>query len=213
MIAVIDYGRARCGMALGERLPSKVFTISPKDVVSELLKYQPEIIVVGLPLSMSGRYSTQTFEAVRFAEKLQKKLQAKVYMIDERLTSKMFEGRKNVDELVAVRLFQEFVSSKAILHDIKPIRTVSEEVVGAVRNFTGKILLAEVSDLRLASNNTVIFQTDPYYAYLFFKAGFNVERSLKELEKHSPFDIIIVVEEKCEEFKSFLSKNGKLVCL
>ncbi|AEH51726.1 RuvX/YqgF family protein [Pseudothermotoga thermarum] len=212
MIAAIDYGKARCGVAIGERIPSKVFTVPPEKIKEELSKYNLEAIVVGLPLSMSGRYSLQTFEVVGFAERLQKELNKKVYMIDERLTSELFKGKENVDELVAVQLFQEFTSSKITLYQIKPAKKLPEDILETIKIFQGKILLAEISDVNAAGNNTTIFQTDPYYAYLFHKAGFFVERSWKELEKLSPFDMI-VVEGDCNKFKTFLSKGGKLVCL
>ncbi len=212
MIAAIDYGRTRCGVAIGNKIPSKVFITSPKKVIEELSRLDVEAIVIGLPFSMSGRYSLQTFETVEFAEKLEKRLNKKVYMIDERLTSKLFKGRSNIDQLVATQLFQEFMSSKMVLYEIKPAKMLPEEILDTIKNYRGKILLAEVSDVRAASNDAIIFQTDPYYAYLFYKLGFSVEKSFKELEKQSPFDMI-VVEQRCDQFKPFLSKNGMLVCL
>lgn len=215
MILAIDYGESRCGLALGHKLPTKIWTVSRQKVFSEISRFIKDIdcFIVGLPLSMSGRYSQQTFKAIKFAEKLHIEFDKEVYMIDERLSSALFEGRKNVDQLSAVEIFNRFVSSNANCHKIKPPVRLSEEQLRKLEDLEGKVLVANLSDTRVLKDKSwIIFQRDPYYAYLFYKMGCYVERDQKKLENFSPFDIIIA-EDVCEDLKYLLNANGKILCL
>ncbi|MEJ5229802.1 MAG: RuvX/YqgF family protein [Pseudothermotoga sp.] len=214
MFLAIDYGEARCGLALGERLVAKLWTVEREKLFSELSKFPDiEAYVVGLPFSMSGRYSEQTFKVIAFAERLHKKYGKRVYMIDERLSSKIFKGSKDVDRLSAAEIFDRFVSSDRNRYEIRPPSKLSDETVAELNNLTGKILIANLSDTRVAKDeNCVVYQVDPYYAYLFYKRGFHVERDLKQLENSAPFDMI-VAGGSCEEFRTFLRPSGKILCL
>lgn len=214
MILAIDYGESKCGLALGERLATKIWTVNRKQVFSEISKLKEiDFFVVGLPLSMSGRYSQQTFMAIQFAEKLHSKFKREVYMVDERLSSAVFKERKNVDQLSAAEILDRFLSSKTSSYKIRSPVLLSDEQLSEIADEKGNVLVADLSDVRVLKNrNWVVFQRDPYYAYLFYKRGCHVERDLKKLENFAPFDIIIAGD-KCEEFKYLLSSTGRIMCL
>ncbi|MGJ8455090.1 RuvX/YqgF family protein [Pseudothermotoga sp. U03pept] len=214
MFLAIDYGEARCGLALGEKLVAKLWTVQREKLFSELSKFPDvEAYVVGLPFSMSGRYSKQTFRVIAFAEKLHKKYGKSVYMIDERLSSKIFKGSKDVDRLSAAEIFDRFISSDRNRYEIKPPSRLNDEKIAELKSLVGKILIANLSDTRVARDeDCVVYQVDPYYAYLFYKRGFHVERDRTQLENSAPFDIIVAGGD-CEEFRVFLRPSGKILCL
>jgi len=211
-IVAVDYGEKRCGIAIGEKIPSEVLTVDKTKVLNYLQQCDAHVIVVGIPFSMTGRYSKQTFECIGFAEKLMKKLQKKVFLVDERLSSKMFQNRKHVDSLSAVEIFERFVSNGSGIYSFEEPQTVPDEVVEEVSKQPGKLLIAHLSDVRLCRENCVVFQKEPYYAYLFHKKGCRVERDERFLEDLAPFDIIVTWKGSIE-FKRFLSPGGKMVCL
>ncbi len=214
MILAIDYGEARCGLALGEKLATRLWTVSRQKIFFEISKLANiNCFVIGLPLSMSGRYSQQTYKTIEFAEKLYIKFGKEVYLIDERLSTYLFKGRKDVDQLSAAEIFDRFVSSNANRYVIKPPVELSDVQLEKVRNVKGKVLVANLSDVRvLADESWIVFQKDPYYAYLFHKAGCHVERDQRKLENFAPFDIIIAGD-SCKEFEYLLKSDGKILCL
>jgi putative Holliday junction resolvase len=92
----IDYGRARVGVAVSDETK---FLARPlccleykKDFIEQLKKELKPLmpidsIIVGLPLSMSGKDSPMTEEVRKFSEYLHQALQIPVVLWDERLTS------------------------------------------------------------------------------------------------------------------------------
>ncbi|MCS7174420.1 RuvX/YqgF family protein [Pseudothermotoga sp.] len=211
-IVAVDYGEKKCGVAIGERVPSEAFTVDRVKLLEFLRQCDAHIIVVGIPFSMTGRYSRQTFECVGFAEKLMKKLRKEVFLVDERLSSKMFRNREHVDSLSAVEIFERFVSKGSGIYSLKKPQLLPEGLVEEVTKLFGKLLIADLSDVRLCRKNCVVLQKEPYYAYLFYKKGCHVERDERFLEDFAPFDIIVTWKETVE-LKKFLSPNGKIVCL
>lgn len=168
-LIAIDYGEKRCGIALGENVPSRIFTVERSKVFDLLVQSDVATIVVGMPLSMSGRYSQQTFECIAFAEKIRKKLRKEVFLVDERLSSRMFQGRENVDGLSAAEIFERFVARGTAVHQLLKPEKVSDATVEEVQNYQGKLLIAHLSDTRLCRESCVVLQKEPYYAYLFHK--------------------------------------------
>lgn len=214
MIVAVDYGDARCGLAIGEKLARKIMTVEKKKVISEISRIPfIDCFVVGLPLSMSGRYSQQTFKAIEFAEKLNRRFKKRVYLIDERLTSSIFKNRENIDGLCAAEIFEKFVFSKMKFHEIIPPIKVSDNLVNELNNMAGNILIVGLSDTRLVcKRRCIVLQEEPYYAYLFYKLGCHVERYADQLENFAPFDII-VAGKMCDKLKAYLKPEGKLLCL
>jgi putative Holliday junction resolvase len=210
-LIAIDYGEKRCGIALGENVPSRIFTVERSKVFDLLVQSDVATIVVGMPLSMSGRYSQQTFECLAFAEKIRKKLRKEVFLVDERLSSRMFQGRENVDGLSAAEIFERFVARGTAVHQLRKPEKVSDATVEEVRNYQGKLLIAHLSDTRLCREKCVVLQKEPYYAYLFHKKGCHVERDERFLEQLAPFDIIVT--RRGSNLERLLKLGGKMLCL
>ena len=128
-IAAIDYGLKRIGIAISDEkkkiaLPFKTIAGGPKAIEDIKLAFKDkliELIVVGLPLLLSGKESEMSIAVRKFAENLEKELQIPIHFIDERLTSKMADqslreihlNRKKrsqqMDVTAAVILLQNFL--------------------------------------------------------------------------------------------------------
>jgi len=98
-VLALDYGSARCGCALSDPTGTLATPIEPilrpatkagiralRELVAER---DVDRVVVGLPLSLSGRDSDQTREARAFADRLRSALGAEVpiELYDERFTT------------------------------------------------------------------------------------------------------------------------------
>jgi len=98
-VLALDYGSARCGCALSDPTGTLATPIEPilrpatkagiralRELVAER---DVDRVVVGLPLSLSGRDSDQTREARAFADRLRSALGAVVpiELYDERFTT------------------------------------------------------------------------------------------------------------------------------
>ena len=92
-----DYGSKRIGIAIGQEVTGTVnplttlHSINSKpdwENISKLIKeWQPDLIVVGLPLHMDGSEQAMTQAAKRFANQLNGRYQIPVVLMDERLSS------------------------------------------------------------------------------------------------------------------------------
>jgi putative Holliday junction resolvase len=74
-----------------------------------------ERIVVGLPLSLSGRDSAQTAEARAFAERIAQDLAVPVELYDERLTTRLAQrlgGRADEDSRAAAHLLEDWLAAQ-----------------------------------------------------------------------------------------------------
>ena len=131
----IDYGERRIGLALSDPLgiiakPLKVIDRKKTtDFISEILDTSEEnkanIIVVGLPLSLSGKQSKQTEVVQKFIEKLAQLGKIPVIPVDERLSSvsakkslqeqgvKTGHEKGRVDETAAAIILQEYLDSQS----------------------------------------------------------------------------------------------------
>jgi putative Holliday junction resolvase len=98
-VLALDYGSARCGCAVSDPTGTLATPIEPVlrpatrkglarigDVVRER---EAGLVVVGLPLSLSGADSAQTAEARGFAQRLAERLSVPVELYDERFTTLM----------------------------------------------------------------------------------------------------------------------------
>ena len=91
----IDVGKARVGVARSDRdalLATPVATLARgAGTIAELqalaLEIEPVEIVVGLPLSLSGRDTASTADARGFARDLAAALEVPVRLVDERLST------------------------------------------------------------------------------------------------------------------------------
>ncbi len=100
-VAAIDFGLKRIGLAISDSLrkialPLKVVAGGKKAIqnIREALPLKEiDLILVGLPLEMSGKKGAMASLAEAFAKEVEEALQIRVQLIDERLSSKGAEVR------------------------------------------------------------------------------------------------------------------------
>ena len=76
---------------------------------------EPERVVVGLPLSLSGRDSAQTTAAREFAERLGELLELPVELYDERFTTALAQRRPGAaaeDSRAAAVLLEDWLAGR-----------------------------------------------------------------------------------------------------
>mgnify|MGYP003574910274 CR=1 FL=1 len=93
-----DFGMKRIGVAIGQTLTKSarpLTTLSAKEgtpdwyLLDKIVKrWEPQALVVGIPLNMDGTKQNTTDLARHFAELLAKRFELPVYEMDERLTTK-----------------------------------------------------------------------------------------------------------------------------
>ncbi len=99
-ILALDYGSARCGVALSDPTGTIATPLAPiarvatragiGRVAALVRERAVERIVVGLPLSLAGSETSQTAETRAFAERLRARLpDVPVELYDERLTTRL----------------------------------------------------------------------------------------------------------------------------
>jgi putative holliday junction resolvase len=124
-VLALDYGRARCGCAISDPTGVLASPIEPvrapttrrglarlRTLVREL---EVERVVVGLPVSLSGRDSSQTTETRSFAARLAEELPVPVELYDERFTTRMAErmgGSAAEDSRAAAHLLEGWLASQ-----------------------------------------------------------------------------------------------------
>lgn len=95
----LDYGAARCGVAVSDPSGTLATPLDPilrpatkrglAALVALVAELGAERVIVGLPLSLSGRDSAQTTETRAFAERLGRALTVPVELYDERFTTSL----------------------------------------------------------------------------------------------------------------------------
>ena len=124
-VLALDYGRARCGCAVSDPTGILASPIEPvrtpgsrrgmarlRTLVREL---EAERVVVGLPVSLSGRDSAQTVETREFAARLARELPVPVELYDERFTTRLAErsgGTADEDSRAAAHLLEGWLASQ-----------------------------------------------------------------------------------------------------
>ncbi|MEY3587316.1 Holliday junction resolvase RuvX [Aquiluna borgnonia] len=89
----LDVGDVRIGLAFNQGelvLPKEVFQNTEPGLVAlteDLTRLKPEVVYVGLPLSLSGGHTASTSKAIEFARKIQN-LGFTVRLVDERMTTR-----------------------------------------------------------------------------------------------------------------------------
>ncbi len=101
-VLLFDYGTKSIGVALGQGItqtaselpPLKAQDGSPRwDEVQQLLRtWQPQQLLVGLPLNMDGSESELCLRVRKFAGRLQGRFGLPVQLVDERLST--FEAKE-----------------------------------------------------------------------------------------------------------------------
>lgn len=131
-----DYGTRQIGVAVGQTLTGSAEPLTNLrardgvpdwDQIAKLIReWEPNVLVVGLPLNMDGSASDMSERAARFARRLHGRFQLPVETVDERLST--FEAKQHlkdqgrtpssyredpVDSLAAALLLQTWLSSQS----------------------------------------------------------------------------------------------------
>jgi putative Holliday junction resolvase len=125
-VLALDYGSARCGCAVSDPTGVLATPLEPvlgpgsrrglarlRQLVAEL---DAELVVVGLPLSLSGADSAQTEETRAFAARLERSLPVEVQLYDERFTTRLAEragGQASEDSRAAAHLLEGWLASRS----------------------------------------------------------------------------------------------------
>lgn len=125
-VLALDYGSARCGCALSDPTGVLASPIEPvlrpgtRRGIARLRELarerEVERVVVGLPLSLSGRDSAQTAETRAFAATLERALDVPVELYDERLTTRLAQrtgGEASEDSRAAAHLLEGWLATAA----------------------------------------------------------------------------------------------------
>ena len=130
-ILALDHGEARVGAAVCDPTetiasPSEVLGPDPADVLSLAESTGADMVVVGLPLTLSGEEGPQAQSARAYASALEDLLEIPVETYDERLTTRMASSSSRAgagapsDALAAAHLLESFLQHRAALGDGTP---------------------------------------------------------------------------------------------
>ena len=130
-VLALDYGTKRIGVAISDALR---ITAGPLEVIPTeqaiahikrlLDEYQPSVIVVGLPIGLSGREGPAAVAARRFGELVAEEADVAVEFVDERFTTHtaeqaMLEGgakrrdrRQKVDKVAAAVILRQYLERR-----------------------------------------------------------------------------------------------------
>jgi putative holliday junction resolvase len=122
-VLALDYGAARCGVAVSDPTGTLATPLDPvlkpgtkkglqrlRELVREL---EVERVVVGLPVSLGGGDSAQTRETRHFADRLGSVVDVPVELYDERFTTSLAEqagGNAALDSRAAAVLLDEWLN-------------------------------------------------------------------------------------------------------
>ena len=131
-----DYGTRQIGVAVGQTLTGSAEPLTNlrardgvpdwEQVAKLIREWEPNVLVVGLPLNMDGSASDMSERAALFARRLNGRFQLPVETVDERLST--FEAKQHlkdqgrtpssyrddpVDSLAAALLLQTWLSSQS----------------------------------------------------------------------------------------------------
>jgi putative holliday junction resolvase len=124
-ILALDHGAARVGAAIcdpTETLTRPLGVVEPPDTdaVAELVsEHEAELVIVGLPVSLSGEEGAQAAAARAFAVELAGKLEVPVEQYDERLTTRLAESSARAgagappDALAAAHLLESYLQRRS----------------------------------------------------------------------------------------------------
>ncbi len=115
-----DFGLKRIGVAVGNTLlrqaqPLSIIEAATNDakfaaIASLLKEWQPEKVVVGLPLHPDGAEHEMTVRCRRFAHQIQGRYGIAAILVDERYTSAVLQQQRgqHVDSDAAALILQQY---------------------------------------------------------------------------------------------------------
>jgi putative holliday junction resolvase len=123
-VLALDYGDARCGCAISD--PSALLArplpvIEPPDarVVAEIVREQEVgVVVIGLPVGLSGSEGAQAGKALRFRDEVATLVDVPVETYDERLTTKLAQrtvrsgATAAEDSIAAAHILESYLAAR-----------------------------------------------------------------------------------------------------
>ena len=122
-VVALDYGSARCGVAVSDPTRTLVTPLEPLlqpatrkgfgRLIARIDELQPATVLVGLPLSLSGGDTDQTRETRAFVQRLSDRLNVPIEVYDERFTTKLARrsgGAKAEDSRAAAVLLEGWLA-------------------------------------------------------------------------------------------------------
>lgn len=132
----IDYGIKNIGFAYGQSLTQTAQALPAlkakdgiprwEEIQKILAQWQPDIIVIGLPLNMDGSESEFCQRVRKFGNRLNGRFQAKIAYMDERLSSHAVKeeqkqhghkgdyGKNPIDSLAAQLILEDWLRNYAV---------------------------------------------------------------------------------------------------
>ena len=133
-ILCFDYGTKTIGVAIGQSITHSATALADLkakqgvpnwgEITLIINEWQPELLLVGLPLNMDGSASVMTQQAKKFANRLHGRFGLPITMADERLSSFEAKGeimtrrhskdfkREAVDSLSAQLILESWMRSR-----------------------------------------------------------------------------------------------------
>ena len=124
-VVALDYGSARCGVAVSDPTRTLATPLDPVlrpatrrglgRLVALIGELEAGVVVVGLPLSLSGGDSDQTRETRAFVQRLRDRLNLPIEVYDERFTTKLARrsgGAMAEDSRAAAVLLEEWLTRR-----------------------------------------------------------------------------------------------------
>jgi putative pre-16S rRNA nuclease len=123
-VLAVDHGAARAGCAISDptgtiaRPLGVIEPAEPQAVARLAVEQEADVVVVGLPVSLSGAEGPQAAEARAFGEALDEILDVPVETYDERLTTRLAERSAHAgassppDALAAAHLLESYLQSR-----------------------------------------------------------------------------------------------------
>ena len=124
-ILALDHGAARVGVAIcdpTETIARPVGVVEPPEAqaIADLaVEHRAELVLVGLPVSLSGEEGEQAAVARAFAAELAEALPVPVETYDERLTTRLADSSARAgagapaDALAAAHLLESYLQHRA----------------------------------------------------------------------------------------------------
>ena len=124
-VLALDYGEARCGVAISDPtgvLVTPLPVIEPPEppAVAELVRERSVgVVVVGLPIGLSGTEGAQAGDARRFRDRVANLVDVPVETHDERLTTKLAQrtaragASADEDSIAAAHILESYLASRS----------------------------------------------------------------------------------------------------
>lgn len=204
----IDYGDKNCGISKANeilKIASPYKTIDKKKLTSFLIEelQKNDVIVFGLPKSMSSNFSKQSFKTINKVIELSEKIENKIYMVDERLTTKSLYNevkgkvnskkiKKTKDQNSATLILSVFLNNQNIGYELKE-KEIYKLDTQLIKN--KNILIQEIA-IKKPNQDFSYEIKDPWLFWYYFnrniiskyeindKENFNVIINAQNIEKY-----------------------------